>query len=250
MHGYRYPEHELRVAALAREIGFTRISTSHETSRLMKLVGRGDTTVVDAYVSPILRRYVERIGAALGPDVRLSFMQSNGGLAAASAFQGKDAILSGPAGGIVGMARAARAAGFERAIGFDMGGTSTDVSHFAGAYERNFESVVAGVRLRAPMMNIHTIAAGGGSICRFDGARFRVGPESAGADPGPACYRRGGPLTVTDCNVMVGKLQPAFFPAVFGPHGDEPLDANIVADKFAALAAEGERATGVRREPL
>ena len=249
MHGYRYPEHELRVAALAREIGFTRVSTSHETSRLMKLVGRGDTTVVDAYVSLILRRYVERIGSALGPDVRLSFMQSNGGLAAASAFQGKDAILSGPAGGIVGMARAARAAGFERAIGFDMGGTSTDVSHYAGAYERNFESVVAGVRLRAPMMNIHTIAAGGGSICRFDGARFRVGPESAGADPGPACYRRGGPLTVTDCNVMVGKLQPEFFPAVFGPRGNEPLDANVVAGKFAALAAELERSTGVRREP-
>ncbi|HVY80925.1 MAG TPA: hydantoinase/oxoprolinase family protein, partial [Steroidobacteraceae bacterium] len=249
MHGYRYPEHERRVAALAREIGFTRVSTSHETSRLMKLVGRGDTTVVDAYVSPILRRYVEQIGAALGPSVRLSFMQSNGGLAAASAFQGKDAILSGPAGGIVGMARAANAAGFERAIGFDMGGTSTDVSHYAGAYERNFESVVAGVRLRAPMMNIHTIAAGGGSICRFDGARFRVGPESAGADPGPACYRRGGPLTITDCNVMVGKLQPEFFPAVFGPHGNERLDADIVARKFAELAAEIERATGVRREP-
>jgi 5-oxoprolinase (ATP-hydrolysing) len=249
MHGYRYPEHERRVAALAREVGFTRVSTSHETSRLMKLVGRGDTTVVDAYVSPILRRYVEQIGAALGPSVRLSFMQSNGGLAAASAFQGKDAILSGPAGGIVGMARAANAAGFDRAIGFDMGGTSTDVSHYAGAYERNFESVVAGVRLRAPMMNIHTIAAGGGSICRFDGARFRVGPESAGADPGPACYRRGGPLTITDCNVMVGKLQPKFFPAVFGLHGNEPLDADIVARKFAELAEQIERATGLRRAP-
>jgi 5-oxoprolinase (ATP-hydrolysing) len=249
MHGYRYPEHELRAAALARAIGFTRISTSHENSRLMKLVGRGDTTVVDAYVGPILRRYVESIRASLGPDVRLSFMQSNGGLAAAEAFQGKDAILSGPAGGMVGMTKAAVGAGFTRAIGFDMGGTSTDVSHYAGAYERTFESVVAGVRIRAPMMNIHTVAAGGGSICRFDGARFRVGPESAGADPGPACYRRGGPLTVTDCNVMVGKLQPEFFPAVFGPGGDQTLDAQVVATKFAELAADVERATGVRHEP-
>ncbi len=248
MHGYRYPEHESRLAAIAREIGFTRVSTSHETSRLIKLVGRGDTTVVDAYVGPILRRYVDSMRAAIGPEVRLSFMQSNGGLAAANAFQGKDAILSGPAGGMVGMAKAATAAGFTRAIGFDMGGTSTDVSHFAGAYERTFESVVAGVRLRAPMMNIHTVAAGGGSICRFDGARFRVGPESAGADPGPACYRRNGPLTVTDCNVMVGKLQAQFFPAVFGPAGDQPLDTSVVAEKFAALAAEVEQATGVRHE--
>jgi 5-oxoprolinase (ATP-hydrolysing) len=249
MHGYRYPAHESRVAAMAREIGFTRVSTSHEISRLIKLIGRGDTTVMDAYVGPILRRYVESIRSALGPEVRLSFMQSNGGLAAANAFQGKDAILSGPAGGMVGMAKAAEAAGFTRAIGFDMGGTSTDVSHYAGAYERTFESVVAGVRLRAPMMNIHTVAAGGGSICKFDGARFRVGPESAGADPGPACYRRNGPLTVTDCNVMVGKLQPAFFPAVFGPEGNEPLDIRIVETKLAELAADVERATGVRHEP-
>src|SRR5262245_32630079 len=249
MHGYRYPAHEQRLAEIAREVGFTRVSTSHETSRLMKLGGRGDTTVVDAYVSPILRRRVDALAQALGPHVRLSFMQSNGGLAAASAFQGKDAILSGPAGGIVGMARAATQAGFDRVIGFDMGGTSTDVSHYAGQYERSFESVVAGVRLRAPMMNIHTIAAGGGSICRFDGARFRVGPESAGADPGPACYRRGGPLTVTDCNVMVGKVEPDFFRAVFGPHGNEQLDARVVADKFTVLAAEVERATGVGREP-
>src|SRR5262245_19036806 len=226
MHGYRYPAHELHVAALAREIGFTRVSTSHETSRLMKLVGRGDTTVVDAYVSPVLRRRVDALAARLGAQTRLSFMQSNGGLAAASAFQGKDAILSGPAGGIVGMAQAAKGAGFEHVIGFDMGGTSTDVSHYAGGqYERTFETVVAGVRLRAPMMSIHTIAAGGGSICRFDGARFRVGPESASADPGPACYRRGGPLTVTDCNVMIGKIQPALFPTVFGPNGDQPLDS-------------------------
>src|SRR5262245_48309003 len=249
MHGYRYPAHELHVAAIAREVGFTRVSTSHETSRLMKLVGRGDTTVVDAYVSPILRRRVDSLARALGPQVKLSFMQSNGGLAAAGAFQGKDAILSGPAGGIVGMARAATAAGFDRVIGFDMGGTSTDVSHYAGEYERCFETVVAGVRLRAPMMNIHTIAAGGGSICRFDGARLRVGPESAGADPGPACYRRGGPLTVTDCNVMVGKLQPAFFPAVFGASGKEPIDADHVASSFTALAADVERATGRRLSP-
>jgi 5-oxoprolinase (ATP-hydrolysing) len=249
MHGYRYPEHELRLSAIARTIGFTRVSTSHETSRLMKLVGRGDTTVVDAYVSPILRRRVDALAAKLGTQVRLSFMQSNGGLAAASAFQGKDAILSGPAGGIVGMARAAAEAGFERVIGFDMGGTSTDVSHYAGQYERCFETTVAGVRLRAPMMNIHTIAAGGGSICRFDGARFRVGPESAGANPGPACYRGNGPLTVTDCNVMVGKLQPSFFPAVFGPTGKEPLDVQIVSQKFGALAEEVERATGKSLAP-
>jgi 5-oxoprolinase (ATP-hydrolysing) len=200
--------------------------------------------VVDAYVSPILRRRVDALAAQLGPDVRLSFMQSNGGLAEASAFQGKDAILSGPAGGIVGMAQAAARAGFGRVIGFDMGGTSTDVSHFAGQYERCLETVVAGVRLRAPMMSIHTIAAGGGSICRFDGARFRVGPESAGADPGPACYRRNGPLTVTDCNVMVGKIQPDFFPAVFGASGKDPLDARIVAEKFAELATQVELATG------
>ena len=249
MYGYRYPAHEMRVAQIANEIGFTRVSTSHETSRLMKLVGRGDTTVVDAYVSPILRRRVDALAQALGANVRLSFMQSNGGLAAARAFQGKDAILSGPAGGIVGMARAATEAGFDRVIGFDMGGTSTDVSHYAGEYERCFETVVAGVRLRAPMMNIHTIAAGGGSICRFDGARLRVGPESAGADPGPACYRRGGPLTVTDCNVMVGKLQPAYFPAVFGVTGSEPLDSLLVRERFAVLALEIAAATGRRLEP-
>ncbi|HEY3852364.1 MAG TPA: hydantoinase/oxoprolinase family protein, partial [Steroidobacteraceae bacterium] len=208
MHGYRYPAHEQRVAALAREIGFPQVSTSAETSALMKLVGRGDTTVADAYLSPILRRYVDEVSRELGAGVPLSFMQSTGGLITADRFQGKDAILSGPAGGIVGMARTAQAAGFDRVIGFDMGGTSTDVSHFAGSYERSFETVVAGVRLRAPMMNIYTVAAGGGSICRFDGAKFRVGPESAGANPGPASYRRGGPLTITDCNVMTGKLQP------------------------------------------
>jgi 5-oxoprolinase (ATP-hydrolysing) len=250
MHAYRYPAHELRLAALAREVGFTQISTSAETSALMKLVGRGDTTVADAYLSPILRRYVEQVTRELGADVPLFFMQSNGGLITADRFQGKDAILSGPAGGIVGMARTAQAAGFDRVIGFDMGGTSTDVSHFAGSYERGFENVVAGVRFRAPMMNIYTVAAGGGSICRFDGAKFRVGPESAGANPGPASYRRGGPLTITDCNIMTGKLQPEIFPAVFGPRGDEPLDAKTVHEKFHALADEVADSTGRRLDPI
>jgi len=249
MHAYRHPAHEVRAAEIARAVGFTQVSTSHETAALMKLVGRGDTTVADAYLSPILRRYVDQVARELGPDVPLSFMQSSGGLIAADRFQGKDSILSGPAGGIVGMARTAKAAGFEHVIGFDMGGTSTDVSHYAGSYERSFETTVAGVRLRAPMMNIHTVAAGGGSICRFDGARFRVGPESAGANPGPASYRRGGPLTVTDCNVMVGKLQASVFPPVFGPGGDQPLDADVVRTKFAALGDEVERATGKRLSP-
>ncbi len=249
MHAYRHPAHEARAAEIARDVGFTQVSTSHETAALMKLVGRGDTTVADAYLSPILRRYVDQVANDLGADVPLSFMQSSGGLIAADRFKGKDSILSGPAGGIVGMARTAKAAGFSQVIGFDMGGTSTDVSHYAGAYERSFENTVAGVRLRAPMMNIHTVAAGGGSICRFDGARFRVGPESAGANPGPASYRRGGPLTVTDCNLMVGKLQPEVFPAVFGPNGDQPLDAEVVHEKFAALADEVEAATGRRLTP-
>ncbi|HXF45784.1 MAG TPA: hydantoinase B/oxoprolinase family protein [Burkholderiaceae bacterium] len=248
MHGYRYTQHEVRVAAIAREIGFPQISVSHQVSPLMKLVARGDTTVVDAYLSPILRRYVEQVAAEL-PGVQLLFMQSNGGLTDAHRFQGKDAILSGPAGGIVGMVRASLAAGFERVIGFDMGGTSTDVSHYAGEYERAFETLVAGVRMRAPMMSIHTVAAGGGSILHFDGARLRVGPDSAGANPGPACYRRGGPLTVTDANVMLGRVQPEFFPRVFGPNGDAPLDAAIVREKFAALAAEIERATGQTKTP-
>jgi 5-oxoprolinase (ATP-hydrolysing) len=249
LHGYRHTAHERAVAALARELGFTQVSVSHEVSPLMKLVSRGDTTVVDAYLSPVLRRYVDQVAGELG-DVRLLFMQSNGGLVDAHRFHGKDAILSGPAGGIVGAARTAERGGFAEIIGFDMGGTSTDVSHYAGQFERSFETMVAGVRLRAPMMHIHTVAAGGGSICFFDGARYRVGPESAGADPGPACYRRGGPLTVTDCNVMLGKLQPAFFPHVFGPDGDRPVDAEIVAAKFAALADEIERATGDRRSPI
>jgi len=246
MHGYRYPVHEQRLAALAREAGFTQVSVSHEVSPLMKLVSRGDTTVADAYLSPILRRYVERVSGEL-PGVALLFMQSNGGLSDARRFQGKDSIFSGPAGGVVGVARTAAAAGFDRIIGFDMGGTSTDVSHYAGAFERTFDTIVAGVRLRAPMMDIHTVAAGGGSILHFERGRYRVGPDSAGANPGPACYRKGGPLTVTDANVMLGKIQPGFFPRVFGPRGDAPLDVRIVREKFAALAAEIRAATGDAR---
>ena len=224
MHGWRFSDHEARIAAIAGELGFTQVSASHEVAPLIKLVGRGDTTVVDAYLSPVLRRYVDRVGAGLPATADLHFMQSNGGLAEASAFRGKDAILSGPAGGVVGMVAASGSHGADRLIGFDMGGTSTDVSHYAGAFELADESLVAGVRIRAPMMQIHTVAAGGGSICRFDGMRFRVGPESAGADPGPACYRNNGPLTVTDCNLFLGRIDPANFPAVFGPNGDQPLD--------------------------
>ena len=248
VHGYRHHAHEAALAELAREIGFSQVSVSHEVSPLMKLVGRGDTTVVDAYLSPILRRYVDRVAGALG-DVRLMFMQSSGGLVDAHMFQGKDAILSGPAGGIVGGVRVSALAGFERIITFDMGGTSTDVAHYAGEYERSFESEVAGVRMRAPMMAIHTVAAGGGSILVFDGARFRVGPESAGANPGPACYRKGGPLTVTDANLMVGKLHPRFFPKVFGPDADQALDEAVVRREFAALAAEVAAATGASARP-
>ncbi|MEO1796767.1 MAG: hydantoinase/oxoprolinase family protein, partial [Pseudomonadota bacterium] len=239
MHAHINPDHEARVAAIARRIGFTQISTSHEVSRLSKLVARGDTTVVDAYLSPKLRRYVDQVAGALDlgrATGALLFMQSNGGLADAAQFQGKDAILSGPAGGIVGMVETGRAAGFEHLIGFDMGGTSTDVSHFAGLYERNLETEVAGVRMRAPMMDIHTVAAGGGSICTYRDGRFQVGPESAGADPGPAAYRRGGPPTVTDCNVVLGKLNPDHFPEVFGPDGDAPLDLAAARATLAPLA--------------
>jgi 5-oxoprolinase (ATP-hydrolysing) len=248
LHGYRYSAHELVAERIAREIGFTHISTSHKVSPLMKLVARGDTSVVDAYLSPILRRYVDQVADAL-PGVHLQFMQSNGGLTDARTFQGKDSILSGPAGGIVGMVRASQLAGFDKVIGFDMGGTSTDVSHFAGQFERVFETQVAGVRMRAPMMSIHTVAAGGGSILHFDGSRYRVGPDSAGANPGPASYRRGGPLTVTDCNVMLGKVQPGHFPHLFGPEGDAALDADIVRTKFAALASAIRAATGDARSP-
>jgi 5-oxoprolinase (ATP-hydrolysing) len=235
MHGYRFTQHEAKVAALAKEVGFTQISVSHLTSPLMKLIGRGDTTVVDAYLSPILRRYVDQVAGEL-QGVRLLFMQSNGGLTDARRFHGKDSILSGPAGGIVGAVRTSLAAGFDKIIGFDMGGTSTDVSHYAGEFEREFETQVAGVRMRAPMMSIHTVAAGGGSILHFDGARYRVGPDSAGANPGPASYRRGGPLAVTDANIMLGKIQPEYFPHVFGADGTQALDAAVVQEKFAALA--------------
>ena len=293
MHSYHHPAHEQQVAALARRLGFPQVSVSYEISPLIKLVGRGDTTVVDAYLSPILRQYVALVAGKLGGNggdassppplagearegeaprhsrgaqapsptlprkrereqgpgegVRLMFMMSSGGLTAAHLFQGKDAILSGPAGGVVGMAETGRAAGFERLIGFDMGGTSTDVSHFDGEFERTFETEVAGTRMRAPMMQIHTVAAGGGSVLHFDGARFRVGPDSAGANPGPKCYRRGGPLAVTDANVMVGKLMPDFFPHIFGPHQDEPLDAASVNAAFAALANEVNAALGGAR---
>ncbi|MED5621311.1 hydantoinase B/oxoprolinase family protein [Ideonella sp. BN130291] len=248
MHGYRFTEHEQAAARIARAIGFTQVSSSHETSPLMKLVSRGDTTVVDAYLSPILRRYVEQVAGEM-PGVKLFFMQSSGGLTDAHAFQGKDAILSGPAGGIVGMVRTAELAEFGQVIGFDMGGTSTDVSHYAGEFERAFETQVAGVRMRAPMMSIHTVAAGGGSILSFDGARFRAGPESAGANPGPACYRRGGPLAVTDANVMLGKIQPAHFPKVFGKAANEALDREVVVRKFSEMASAIEKATGVKRAP-
>src|SRR5216110_1501659 len=250
MHAYRYPEHERRVAKLARDMGFPQVSVSHEVSPLIKLVGRGDTTVVDAYLSPILRRYVATVDSELDAKksgARLMFMMSSGGLTAAELFRGKDAILSGPAGGVVGMAETGREAGFKNLIGFDMGGTSTDVSHYDGEYERAFETEVAGVRMRAPMMLIHTVAAGGGSILHFDGARFRVGPDSAGANPGPKCYRRGGPLAVTDANVMAGKLMPDFFPKIFGPDQNQPLDAEAVRDAFAQLAKE---VSGKSREEI
>ncbi|WP_317133832.1 hydantoinase/oxoprolinase family protein, partial [Leptolyngbya sp. PCC 6406] len=270
LHGYRYPAHEQHLAAIARQVGFPQVSVSHEISPVMKFVSRGDTTVLDAYLSPILRRYVDQVATALGqgghsgvnsgvnssgpggdarPGPKLEFMKSDGGLTDAHLFQGKDSILSGPAGGIVGAVKTSQRAGFNQIIGFDMGGTSTDVSHFNGEYERTFETEVAGVRLRAPMLAIHTVAAGGGSILAFDGARYRVGPESAGAHPGPACYRQGGPLTVTDCNVMLGKLPPAFFPQVFGPEGNLPLDQREVQHQFAALADRIAAETGDQRSP-
>ncbi len=239
IHAYRYPQHEAAVAEIARSMGFPQVSVSHEVSPLIKLVGRGDTTVVDAYLSPILSRYVSRVEDELDvgrTGARVKFMMSSGGLTAAKLFQGKDAILSGPAGGVVAMARTGLSAGFDKVIGFDMGGTSTDVTHFDGTFERTLESEVAGVRMRSPMMLIHTVAAGGGSILHFDGARFRVGPSSAGATPGPACYRLGGPLTVTDANLMVGKLLPDYFPAIFGPQQDQPLDSETVRETFQALA--------------
>jgi 5-oxoprolinase (ATP-hydrolysing) len=248
MHGYRYTRHEEAAARIAREIGFTQVSVSHQASPLMKLVARGDTTVVDAYLSPILRRYVDQVASEL-PGVNLQFMQSSGALTGARAFHGKDSILSGPAGGIVGMVRASRLAGFDRVIGFDMGGTSTDVSHYSGEFERAFETQIAGVRMRAPMMSIHTVAAGGGSVLHFDGSRYRVGPDSAGANPGPASYRRGGPLALTDANIMLGKIQPEHFPHLFGPSGDEPLDVDTVRARFGELAMRIGEATGATPAP-
>ena len=253
MHGYRHREHESRVAAIARRLGFGQVSVSHEVSPLMKLVARGDTTVVDAYLSPILRRYIDQVERQLASiseqRPRVMFMQSNGGLAGAHAFAGKDALLSGPAGGVVGMVRTGLAAGYDRLIGFDMGGTSTDVSHYAGELERTYETEVAGVRVRAPMMLIHTVAAGGGSILHFDGSRLTVGPDSAGADPGPACYGNGGPLAITDCNVMMGRLQADLFPKVFGPGADQPLDVERTRSLFGALSHEISAATGVPQTP-
>jgi 5-oxoprolinase (ATP-hydrolysing) len=251
MHSWIYPDHELMAASLCHHAGFTQISVSHQTSPLIKLVGRGDTAVVDAYLSPILARYVSRVAAELGAEAaqpggpNLMFMMSSGGLTAAELFQGKDALLSGPAGGVVGMVETARLAGFDKVIGFDMGGTSTDVAHYDGEYERAFDTEVAGVRVRAPMMRIHTVAAGGGSVLHFEDGRFQAGPDSAGANPGPACYRRGGPLAVTDANVMLGKLQPEFFPAIFGPGQDQPLDRDVVRARFADMA----RAIGDGRSP-
>ena len=253
VHGYRHTRHEARVGEIAREMGFDQVSVSHEVSPLMKLVSRGDTTVVDAYLSPILRRYVDRVDRRLRPEEagpRLMFMQSNGGLTDAHRFRGKDALLSGPAGGVVGMVRTASAVGFEKLIGFDMGGTSTDVSHYAGELERTYETEVAGVRVRAPMIHIHTVAAGGGSILRFDGARMRVGPDSAGADPGPTCYGNGGPLAITDCNVVLGKLRSEYFPHVFGADGHQPLSVDAAWDRFEAMADEISAASGTEQDVI
>ncbi len=252
MHAYLNPQHEITLAEIAKEIGYTQVSTSHETSRLIKLVSRGDTTVVDAYLSPILRQYIEQVANALDFSTdtsgKLYFMQSNGGLTDAAYFQGRNSILSGPAGGVVGMVKTGQSAGFDHQIGFDMGGTSTDVCHFAGELERSFDTEVAGVRMRAPMMNIHTVAAGGGSILSFRDGRYQVGPDSAGANPGPACYRRGGPLTVTDCNVLLGRIHADHFPEVFGPNADQPLDEDIVRQKFSEMAKE--IATSTNATPL
>ncbi|MBN8605370.1 MAG: hydantoinase B/oxoprolinase family protein [Caulobacterales bacterium] len=249
LHAWAYPAHEQKLAAIARDIGYTQISVSSEISGLIKFVPRADTSVADAYLSPILRTYIDGFAGGFRAPPMLLFMQSSGGLAQASGFRGRDAVLSGPAGGVVGMAAAARRAGFTHALGFDMGGTSTDVSHYAGAFERTNETIVAGVRLSAPMLQVHTVAAGGGSICFFDGMRLRVGPHSAGADPGPACYRRGGPLTITDCNVLLGRVRPEFFPAIFGPNADQPLDYEAVEKRFTRLCADIERQTGRALSP-
>ncbi|HSR56055.1 MAG TPA: hydantoinase/oxoprolinase family protein, partial [Alphaproteobacteria bacterium] len=243
MHAWRFPDHERAAAQIAEEVGFTQVSASHEVSPLMRLVGRGDTTVADAYLTPMLARYVDQVASAVG-GAHLMFMQSNGGLTDAERFKGRDAVLSGPAGGIVGAVKTAALEGMERIITFDMGGTSTDVAHYDGALERDFESQVAGVRLRAPMLAIHTVAAGGGSILHFRDGRFQVGPDSAGADPGPACYRKGGPPTVTDANLVLGRIRPEFFPAVFGPGADEPLDPGAARERFEALGRQAADAAG------
>jgi 5-oxoprolinase (ATP-hydrolysing) len=249
LHGWAHPAHEMRIAEIASELGFAHVSISSEISGLVRYVPRADTTVADAYLSPVLDAYVQKVAGAFDADTRLLFMQSNGGLVGAGAFRGRDAVLSGPAGGVIGMAEAARRAGFTKALGFDMGGTSTDVSHVSGAYERTNDTVVASVRLTTPMLQVHTVAAGGGSVCYFDGARLRVGPKSAGANPGPACYRRGGPLTVTDCNVLLGRVRPEHFPAIFGPTGDRPLDTKMVAQRFGDLCWEVKQATGADITP-
>jgi 5-oxoprolinase (ATP-hydrolysing) len=248
IHGYRYKNHELQVAEIAREVGFTQISISHQVSPLIKLVSRGDTTVVDAYLTPILRRYIDRIAQQL-PDTPLMFMKSDGGLVSGEDFQGKDSILSGPAGGIVGAVKTSERAGFQQIVTFDMGGTSTDVAHYAGEYERELDSEIAGARMRVPVLAIHTIAAGGGSILTFDGVSYRVGPESGGSNPGPACYRRGGELTITDANVLLGKIQPQYFPAVFGQDANQLLDREIVLTKFTELTQKINTATGNNSTP-
>ena len=235
-HSYLNPAHEKAVETLAKKIGFTQATTSSEASPLIKMIYRGDTAVIDAYLSPILKRYVDRVASALGDGPELLFMQSSGGLAGAQFFHGRNAVLSGPAGGVIGAVRTAQQAGFDKIIGFDMGGTSTDVCHFAGEFERNFETTITGLRMRAPMLDIHTVAAGGGSILSYDGQRYKAGPESAGANPGPACYRRGGPLSVTDINVALGKIPPAFFPSIFGPGQNQPLDADASRKAFEIIA--------------
>ena len=238
MHGYQYSQHEKQLMQLAKEIGFSQISASHEVSPLQKLISRGETTLVDAYLTPILLRYIQNISKGLNQHkpAQLLFMQSSGGLTSADTFRGRDAILSGPAGGIVGAVHTAKLAGFDKIIGFDMGGTSTDVSHYAGEFEKAYETEVAGVRMRVPMLHIHTVAAGGGSVLRYQDGRFRVGPESAGALPGPICYRRNGKLAVTDINLCLGKIQADFFPSIFGPEQNLPLDKTNSLQAFADIA--------------
>ncbi len=245
LHSWKNPAHELAAGELARAAGYTQISLSHQASPLIKFVPRAETAILDATLSPPLRRYVDQVARALPPDTPLEFMQSNGGLTDATHFQGKDSVLSGPAGGLIGMAKVGRAAGFDQLIGFDMGGTSTDVSLYAGEFERSLDTRVAGHRIRVPMLGVHTVAAGGGSLLSFDGSRLHAGPESAGSLPGPTSYRHGGPLAVTDANLLLGRLQADCFPAVFGAGGDQPLDAGSVAAAFSDLAARVNAALGL-----